>query len=311
MVTSVEMSRAEDAYPARDVRVIVPFSPGGGTDLVTRVFAQKLSEKLGKPFVVENRAGGAGGTVGSQVLARSVPDGYTLGTGTTSGIQVAAIDPTDYNPLKDLDPIARYGAGTLVLVVNPKIPAKTMAEFIDYAKSHPGLTYGSSGVGSTNHITGEMLAIDAAVSLKHIPYRGESAALIDVMAGQVDFIFISLSASRAYIQSGGVRALAVTSEHRFPGLPDVPSMTELGYKDFTIDAWYGLYAPKGTPAKVRDGLAETINSIRADHEVSQKLIDGLGFDTTGTDTPEGFRTFMESELQRYTAVVLAAGLRKK
>ena len=170
-----------------------PLQAGSGTDLVTRLFSQKLTEKFGKTFFVENRAGGAGGTVGSLALSRSTPDGYTIGAGTSSGIQNAALDPTDYNPLRDLQPVARFGAGTLVLVVDPKIPVKNVAELVEYAKAHPGLTYGSSGVGSTNHITGEMLSKDAGVALRHVPYKGEGAALTDVFAGQISFLFISMT----------------------------------------------------------------------------------------------------------------------
>jgi tripartite-type tricarboxylate transporter receptor subunit TctC len=304
-------ARAEDPYPTRDVRIIVPFSAGGGTDLVTRLFAQQLGEKYGKAFFVENRAGGGGGSVGSLAVARSNPDGYTLGAGTSSGIQAAAIDPTDYSPLRDLQPIARFGSGTLVVAVNPKLPVKTVAELIAYVKAHPGLTYGSSGVGSTNHITGAMLAKDANINLRHIPYRGEGAALADVMAGQVQMIFLSLSLAKSNVQAGNLRALAITAAQRSPELPDVPTMIEAGFNDFIIDAWYGLYAPKGTPKPIIDQLVGDINEIRAKPAVKTKLMNDLGFDTSGTDSPNQFRTFMEAELQRYTAVVEAAGLKRK
>jgi tripartite-type tricarboxylate transporter receptor subunit TctC len=190
-------ARAEDPYPSRDVRVIVPFSAGGGTDLVTRLFAQQLGEKYGKAFFVENRAGGGGGSVGSLAVARSNPDGYTLGAGTSSGIQAAAIDPTDYSPLRDLQPIARFGSGTLVVAINPQLPVKTVAELVAYVKAHPGLTYGSSGVGSTNHITGAMLAKVANINLRHIPYRGEGgAALADAPAGPQTAVCHAISGRR-------------------------------------------------------------------------------------------------------------------
>lgn len=302
---------AQGNYPVREVRVIVPFSAGGGTDLVTRLFAQKLGEKFGKAFYVENRAGGAGGSVGSLGLARSTPDGYTIGTGTSSGIQAAAIDPTEYSPLRDLDPVARYGATTLVVAINPKIPAKTMAEFVAHAKANPGMTYGSSGSGSTNHITGEKLAKDANIDLTHVPYRGEGAAITDVITGQISFIFISLAAAKEHILSGSVRALALTSERRFPLLPDVPTMAESGFKNFVVDAWYGLYVPKGTPPNIVEMLAKGVNEIRADPEISGRLMQQLSFDTTGSDNPAQFRSYMEQELERYTAVVTAAGLKKK
>jgi tripartite-type tricarboxylate transporter receptor subunit TctC len=310
-VCSGEAAFAQAGYPAKDVRVIVPFSAGGGTDLVTRVFAQKLSEKLGKAFYVENRAGGAGGSVGSLELSRARPDGYTIGTGTSSGIQVAAIDPTEYSPLRDLAPVARYGATTLVFVVNPKLPVTTVAEFLSYAKVNPGLAYSSSGVGSTNHMTGEKLAKDANIVLNHIPYRGEGVALTDVISGQIPFMFVSLAAAKPHIQSGTVRAIAVTSERRFPEAQDVPTMAESGFKDFVVDAWYGLYVPKGTPAAVVDVLVKRVNEIRADPEISARLMTQLSFDTSGTDDPEKFRAYMQEELDRYTKIVTTAGLKKK
>lgn len=301
----------ESPYPERDVRVIVPFAAGGGTDLVTRLFAQKLGEKFGKTFFVENRAGGGGGSVGSLELSRARPNGLTIGTGTSSGIQAAAIDPTEYSPLRDLAPVARYGTTTLVVVINAQVPAKTMAELVAFAKANPGQAYGSSGIGSTNHITGEMLARDAGISLNHIPYRGEGVALTDVISGQVPFMFVSLAAAKPHIQGGTVRALAVTSERRFPELPETPTMGEAGFKNFVVDAWYGLYVPKKTPAAIVEALTKGVNEIRADPEISTRLMKQLSFDTSGTDTPERFQAYMQQELERYSAVIAAAGLKKK
>jgi tripartite-type tricarboxylate transporter receptor subunit TctC len=310
-VCSGQTAFAQAGYPAKDVRVIVPFSAGGGTDLVTRLFAQKLGEKLGKTFYVENRAGGAGGSVGSLELSRARPDGYSIGTGTSSGIQVAAIDPKEYNPLRDLEPVARYGATTIVLVVNPKLPIKTVAEFVSYAKAHPGLAYGSSGVGSTNHMPVEKLAKDANIVLNHIPYRGEGVALTDVISGQVGFMFVSLAAAKPHIDSGTVRAIAVSSERRFPAAQDLPTMAESGFKDFVVEAWYGLYVPKDTPASVVDVLVKSVNEIRSDPEISKRLLTQLSFDTSGVDDPEKFRAYMQQELERYSTIAAAAGLKKK
>ncbi|MDO8776553.1 MAG: tripartite tricarboxylate transporter substrate binding protein [Burkholderiaceae bacterium] len=299
---------AQEVYPTRNVRVIVPFTAGGGTDIVTRIFAQHLGDRLGKSFFVENKAGGGGGSVGSLELARSKPDGYTIGAGTSSGLLNAAVDPAGYNPLKELDPVARFGATTLVLVVNSKLPIKNVPEFIAYAKAKPGLAYGSSGTGSANHFTGEMLAKGAGVELTHVPYRGESAAIIDVVSGQIASGFMSVGIAKPYIQAGQLRALAVTTERRFPALPDVPTMAEFGYKDIVVDAFYGLYVPKGTPPVVVDLLVKHVNEIRVNPEVSKKLLDQLSFDTTGTDNPKGFRTYMENELARYSRVAVDAGL---
>lgn len=299
---------AQEPYPARNVRVIVPFTAGGGTDIVTRIFAQQLSDRLGKSFFVENKAGGGGGSVGSLEVARSRPDGYTIGTGTSSGVLNAAVDPGGYDPLKELDPVARFGATTLVLVVSPKLPIKTLPEFIALAKSKPGVPYGSSGTGSANHFTGEMLAKGAGVELTHVPYRGESAAITDVVGGQIASAFISVALAKPYIQSGQVRALAVTTERRFPALPEVPTMEELGLKNIVVDAFYGLYAPKGTPPAVVDLLVKHVNEIRANPEISKRLLEQISFDTSGADNPKAFRTYMEKELARYSKIAADAGL---
>ncbi|MES2481902.1 MAG: tripartite tricarboxylate transporter substrate binding protein [Pseudomonadota bacterium] len=305
---SVAPALAQEAYPARNVRVIVPFSAGGGTDIVTRIFAQQLSDRLGKTFFVENKAGGGGGSVGSLEVARSRPDGYVIGTGTSSGLLNAAVDPAGYNPLKELDAVARFGATTLVLIVNPKLPIKNLAEFIAYAKSTPGVAYGSSGTGSANHFTGEMLAKGAGVAMTHVPYRGESAAITDVVSGQIASGFISVALAKPFIQSGQLRALAVTTERRFPALPDVPTLDELGLKNIVVEAFYGLYAPKGTPAAVVDLLVKHVNEIRANPEISKKLLEQISFDTSGTDNPATFRTYMEKELARYSKIATDAGL---
>ena len=303
-------AQAQQPYPVREVKVIVPFAVGGGTDLVTRLFAQKLGEKFGKTFYVENRAG-AGGSIGSLELSRARPDGQTVGTGTSSGIQAAAIKPAEYNPLRDLAPVARYGATTLVVVVNPKTPVRTMAELVDFARSNPGVAYGSSGIGSTNHITGEKLAKDRGIVLNHVPYRGEGAALTDIISGQIPFMFVSLAAAKPYIEGASVRALAVTSEKRFPELPEIPTMAEAGFADFVVDAWYGMYVPNNTPKPIVDQLVRAVNEVRADPEISRRLLTQLSFDTSGSDDPEQFRAYMEKELKRYSEIIEAAGLRRE
>lgn len=299
---------AQGAWPSRDVKLIVPFSAGGGTDLVSRLVAQRLTERFGQTFYVENRAGGAGGSVGSLELARSEPDGYTIGSGTSSGIVAAAIDGTAYNPLRDLEPIARYGATTIVLVINPALPPTTFAEFIDYARANPGMTYASSGIGSSNHLAGVMLGRSAGLELTHVPYRGEGAALADVLSGVVDALFVSLPAGRVHIESGAMRAFAVTSQERFPLFPDLPTMVELGFDDLVVEAWYGMYVPRGTPVEIRDALVSAVNEIRQDPEVIRQLIDQFTFNAAGQDSPETFRAYMEAEFARFHAAARSAGL---
>ncbi|CAH1655811.1 Bug family tripartite tricarboxylate transporter substrate binding protein [Chelatococcus asaccharovorans] len=300
----------QTAWPEREVKVIVPFAAGGGTDLVSRLFAQKLSDRVGKPFFVENMAGGTGGSIGSRELARSTPNGYTIGSGTSSGIVAAAIDPGPYNPLRDLEPISRYGATTIVLVVSPSMPVRTFAEFVAYAKTKPGLTYASSGIGSANHLTGVMLAKQAGLELTHVPYKGEGAAITDVLSGTVDMIFVSLPLGRVHMQSAALRPLAITSAQRFPMFPDLPTFVELGFADLIVEAWYGLYVPKGTPDVIRDKLVAEISAIRRDEAVLKQLIEQFTFDARGQDDPKKFRAYMEAELARFRAAALAAGLAK-
>lgn len=298
----------QDVYPSRNVRVVVPFSAGGGTDVVTRYFAQKLSERMGKNFYVENKAGGGGGSVGSLEVARSKPDGYTIAAGTSSGILNAAMDPNGYNPVTDLQPVARLGTTTLVLVVNAKLPINSVAELVQYAKKNPGTAYGSAGVGSVNHFAGEMLSKAAGVPLTHVPYRGESQATTDVISGQTAMTFSSVGVVQPYVQSGQVRALAVTAPTRFPTLPNVPTLGEVGFKDISIVNSYGFYVPKGTPEAIVNLLVTNINALRADREIASKLVDVASFDTTGSDTPAAFHSAMADELRTYSKLAVDAGL---
>lgn len=299
-------SAAQESYPARNVRVIVPYSPGGGTDIVTRLFAQKLSERTGKTFFVENKAGGAAGTVGSREIAAARPDGYTLGVNTATGLATAAMDPGGFNPLKDLDPVVRLGSTTMMVVVNPKLPIQNIADLVAYAKANPGLAYGSSGTGGIIHFTTAMFAKSAGLQMTHVPYRGELPALNDVISGVTPVLFASVAAGKPFVTGGQVRALAVTSERRFPTMPQLPTLNELGYKDVVADVFYGLYVTKGSPPAAVDALARHVNALRADPETSARLLEQLSFSTAGSDTPAGFRQYMEKEYARFSA--LAADL---
>lgn len=297
-------------WPEREIKLIVPFAAGGGTDLVSRLFAQKLGDRLGQPVFVENMAGGTGGSIGSLELARSATDGYVIGSGTSSGVVAAAIDPKPYNPLRDLDPISRYGATTIVLVINAALPIKTFADFIAYAQNNPGMTFASSGIGSANHLTGVMLAQQAGLDLTHVPYKGEGAAITDVLSGIVDMLFVSLPLGRVHMETGGLRPLAITSVDRFPVLPDVPTCVELGFADLIVDAWYGMYVPKGLPEKITARLVAEVSAIRQDTAVVAQLLDQFTFNAAGTDDPARFRAYMEAELTRFQAAAKSAGLAK-
>lgn len=295
-------SPAQEIYPSRNVRVVVPFSPGGGTDIVTRYFAQRLADRLSTSVYVDNRAGGAAGTVGSREIANAKPDGYTLGVLTATGLATAAMSPVGFNPLKDLDPVVRLGSTTMMVVVNPKLPINNIPELVANAKANPGMPYGSSGTGSIIHFATAMFAKAIGVNMTHVPYRGELPAIMDVVTGTTPVLFVSVAAGKPFVQSDQVRALAVTSETRFPTMPLLPSLHELGYKDVVADVFYGLYVPKGTPAAVAETLARHVNELRKDPETSSRLLGQLSFDTFGSDTPAGFRSYMEKEFIRYTQV---------
>ena len=286
------------SYPERAVRLIVPFSPGGGTDIVTRMFAQKFGEISGQTFIVENKAGGAAGSVGSREAINAQPDGYTQVVNTASGLANAAMDPGGFNPLHDLAPVGRLGSTTLVVLVNPEVPVKSIAELVTYAKANPGLTYGSSGVGSIIHYTAAAFAKAANVDMVHVPYRGELPAITDVVGGSVPVVFASVAAAKPFIESGKLRALAVTSPKRFPTFPELPTMAELGYADVTTDVFYGLYTTKGTPPEAIAAMSAILNKVRADPVASAQLLDRLNFNIEGSDTPAQFEQYMEQEFAR-------------
>ena len=238
------------AWPAKPIRLMVPFPPGGSTDIVARIVAQKLSERLGQPIVIENR-GGAGGTLGTAVAAKAAPDGYTLAVASTSTHVVApgVYAKLDYDPVKDFAPVALMAVSPYLLVVNPSVPAKTLQELLALAKKQPGkLNYASAGIGSTTQLAMEMLKAASGTYMLHIPYNGNGPAGTAVMGGQVDALFGSLPALLPHAKSGRVRALAVGTPRRSPSLPDIPTVAELGYPGFDASLWLAIMAPAGTPA---------------------------------------------------------------
>lgn len=295
-------------YPNRAIRLIVPFPPGGPTDVIARIMAQSVSPVLGQPIAVENRPGGAAGTVGSRVVVSADPDGYTLLLSIAGSLTMApALYKLDYDPLKDLAPIAIVEESPQVLTVNPALP-DTLAKLIAYAKANPGkLDLGSPGVGSVPHVLGEYLQLLTGIKLTHVPYRGAGPAIIDLLAGQVQVMFNNPSVVLADIQSGRLRALAVSSQERFAQLPNVPTFRELGYPQLTATEWLGLFAPAATPEPIIDKLNSAVNQSMQTPTVRAAL-QKLGVESRAV-TPQAFKAFMTAETRKWRQVVARAGIK--
>jgi len=295
-------------YPNRAIRLIVPFPPGGPTDVVARIMAQSASPVLGQPIAVENRPGGAAGTVGSRVVVSASPDGYTLLVSIAGSLTMApALYKLDYDPLTDLAPIAIVEDSPQVLTVNPALP-DTLAKLIAYAKANPGkLDFGSPGVGTVPHVLGAYLQLLTNVKLTHVPYRGAGPALIDLLAGQVQVMFNNPSVALANIQSGRLRALAVSSDRRFAQLPNVPTFKELGYPQLTATEWLGLFAPAGTPEPIIRKLNAAVNQAMQTPS-AQAALHKLGVESSAV-TPQAFKAFMAAETQKWVQVVAKAGIK--
>jgi len=291
-------------YPSRPVRLIVGFAPGGGNDLVARLMAQRLSEKLGQQFVVENKPG-AGTNIAAELVLHSAPDGYTLLlAGIPNAVNATLYHKLNFNFLRDTTPIVGILSIPNVMMVNPKFPAKTLQEFIAYAKASPGkVNMASPGVGSGGHLSGEMFKYLADVNLTHVPFRGNGPALVALLGGQVDVLFPPISAAEKYIKAGTLRALGVTSAKRAPALPDVPAIGEV-VKGYDMVAWYGFVAPKGTPAEVVASINKESNAALTDSVIKARIATFGG--TIMGGTPAEFETFIANETAKWTKVVTAA-----
>jgi len=303
-------ARAQGAdWPSRPVRIIVPFPAGGTTDLLARILAEQLRQRLGTPFVVENR-GGAGGSIGSDAVAKSDPDGYTLlmaTIGTASINYELYKDSITYKP-EDLAAVSNVSNVPNVLAVPTNSPSRTLQDFVARAKStSSGLTYGSSGNGSSLHLTGELLKGAAGIDLIHVPYRGSGPMLTDAIAGRVDLAIDNLPSSIGHIQGGRLRALAVTSPRRSPSLPDVPTVREAGLPGVETVAWFGIQAPARTPPAIIHRLATEINAAVTDAGTRAKIAE-LGGEAVG-DRPEEFKRLIDAEITRWTEVIRRANVR--
>ena len=296
-------------YPAKPIRIIVPFAPGGNVDITARLVAPGLSEALGQPVVVENKPG-AGGTIGADQVAKSPADGYTLLMGSNSTFSVApSLYPRNpYNPLADFAPVIMIASAPFVLVVNPNLAAKSARELVAQAKASPGkLTMSSAGTGSSNHLVGELFQEISGARFTHVPYKGSGQALTDLMGGQVDLHFDQITSAASHIQGGKLRALMVTAPQRVPMLPDVPTAAEAGYAAFEANNVTGLIAPVGTPREVIEKLNAATQKIISQAAVRDKFA-VIGAETTG-GTPEQFAAYIRDDLSRWTRIVKDANVK--
>jgi len=295
------------AYPTRPVRLIIGYPPGGSADMTARLISQWLSERLGQPFVIENRPG-AGTNLATEAAVRAIPDGYTLFlVAPANAINATLYDKLNFNFLRDIAPVAGLIRFPNVVVVNPSVPVKTIPEFIAYAKAHPGrLNMASSGNGSTIHMSGELFKMMTGVDLVHVPYRGGAPALTDLLGGQVQVMFDNLPTSAEYVKSGKLRGLAVTSTARSEVLPDLPTVNEFvpGYE---ASAWYGLAVPKETPVEIIDKLNKAVNAILADSAAKARFAE-LGASLL-PGSPADFGKFVAEETEKWSKVVKFCGAR--
>jgi len=296
-------------YPARPIRLIIPFAPGGGTDIVARTVAQKLGEAWKQSVVPENRAGG-NGTIGANVVARSAPDGYTLSMITASHSVNVTLQGSKhpYDLLKDFAPISQMTTQPYVLVVNPGLPVKSVQELIALAKAKPGkLTYGSSGVGGTSHLSGALFCVLANIEMTHVPYRGGEPAMADVVGGQIDMLFSTRLQSRGLVDAGKLRALAVTTRKRSPATPELPTMQEAGVPGYEVAGWYGMLAPAGTPPAIINKLNREVVRIVHLPDVTEKMaVDGS--EPVGS-SPTEFAAHIKSEVEKWRDLIHKTGIK--
>ncbi|CAM4259710.1 Bug family tripartite tricarboxylate transporter substrate binding protein [Bordetella muralis] len=297
---------AQAAYPDKPVHIVVGFSAGGTTDVIARIMAKELTQTLGQSFVVENKPG-AGSNIATDYVKRADPDGYTLlFVAVTSAINQTLYRNVSFDLTKDFVPVALGAKVPNILVLNPKVPVKSVQELVDYAKANPGkLAFASSGSGTSIHMAGELFKMRTGIDVLHVPYKGSAPAVTDLIGGQVQFMFDNMPSSWPHVKGGKLKALAVTTAKRSPSAPDLPTMQELGFDKFDVSSWFGLIAPAGTPPEVIEKLNAAIVKAQDNPEV-QKAFEGLGAVGEKT-TPDQFGAFIKSEVESWAPVVKASG----
>jgi len=297
------------SYPARPVRMYIPFTAGSAADIIARAMEPQMREKLGQSLVIDNR-GGAGGNIAAELTAKSSPDGYTLMMGTigTQAINYSLYSKLSYHPLRDFTPVALVGESPNVLVINPQVPAKSIKELIALAKTRPGqLNYGSSGAGTSVHLSAELFNSMAGVKMVHVPFKGATEALTALLGGQLDLMFASLSSAIPLIKAGRLRAFAVTGSQRSPSIPELPTLAEAALPGYSAAAWYGIVGPAGMPAPITTTLNSAALAALATQEVKDRLF-ASGVEVRSS-TPEEFTRLIDAEIQKWATVVKASGAR--
>lgn len=299
---------AQDQWPSKPIRLIVPFTPGGVTDTSGRLIAENLGKRLGQQAVVDNKPG-ASGNIGTALAKAAPADGYTLvlGFDGTMVINPHVFSKLPFDTVKDFTPVGKIGDATLILVANPDVPVKGLADVIALSKSRPGgLSFGTSGTGGTPHIAGELLKLRTGANLTHVPYKGGGQAMTDVLGGTIPLVYTAVAGAHGHVKSGKLKALAVSSAQRTSALPDVPTFVESGVPDFVVNSWVGLLAPAGTPAAMVTRLNTELNAVLNDATVREKLrVMGI---EPAPGTPEQYRDEIRRDLDRYGAVVKSAGI---
>ncbi|MDB5568562.1 MAG: tripartite tricarboxylate transporter family receptor [Tardiphaga sp.] len=295
-------------WPNRPIRMVVPYTPGGYTDLMARLVSEKMSTALGQPIVIENKPG-ANAVIGTDSVAKAAPDGYTIGTVIAAHAVNVTLNPKlPYDTMKDLTYVSLMSVAPLLLIAHPSLPANNMKELIALAKAKPGqLNFASSGIGSAAHLTMEMLKSREGINLQHIPYKGTSGALQDTVGGQINVMFDVIGPLMSQVRSGNAKAFAVTAKERIPAAADVPTMTEQGVPDFVSGTWAGIIAPAGTPKEIVDRISAEAKKALADPELKKKL-DDQGIVAVGS-TPEEYRAFVVEEIARWRKVITDAGIK--
>jgi tripartite-type tricarboxylate transporter receptor subunit TctC len=294
-------------YPVKPIRFVAPFAPGGGTDFIARVAAQKLNEALKVPVIVENRPG-AGGTIGAEIGAKAAPDGYTLTVIAGSYAVNPSIYKLAFDPVNDITPVIQFSQGPFLVAVHPSLPVKNIKELIALAKSKPGgLSYATSGQGSIVHLSTELFLFMAGINAVHIPYKGTGPALTDTMAGNTQFLFGSIAATLPIVKQGRLRGIAVTTAKRLPALPDIPTIAESGVKGYDVILWHGLIGPKGLPRPIVDRVNGELNKALKAKDMEEKLAaDGVA---SAGGTPEQFAAIIKRDIEVWRGVVKRAGVK--